>query len=337
MDWGGIAANVGLWLAKAGWRFLRSPESACRRIENAASIYMSREPMQTRGLGRVDRRDSDEIADLLAKGRSVLVTGEGGTGKSAVALMVAESLRASRHCVLFLKCDALVPGIDTEVRLSQELDLTPSIRQVIREASRRHPVTVILDQLDSVAESPLLPVLCSLARTVEQMENAQVLAVSRAFHAEHSGPIRELGFRNVVVGSLSEQHTRQLLAKLHLDHPADALVSMAANFLNLSLIADLLEQGLGVGDVATDASLWKRYFDAIRTREGERAWDRAVSLAVETHRKGEHQFTLGGTLVCSDQSSAETCCSAPGVSGTGSCTRMCTTFCMRGTPRRGKP
>ncbi|MHB0878570.1 MAG: hypothetical protein ACYC5O_21235 [Anaerolineae bacterium] len=305
MDIQKTATLVGLLVAvltAAGWvatlavrayRWWRQPSVATRKLRAISDRFVRRDLVTMPVLGSLPRTEEVERAiRLLAKHHALLVTGEGGTGKSAIALLVSERLRDTGEVVLHLRCDLLPPHSASPGAIAAHLDLREPLADLIAAAGRRRQVTVILDQLDTIAETPLLITMCSFARQVRQMPNTRVMVVSRTHHVRHVKLISELQFQECAVEPLGDDEVRRQLAALHVHTPSLQLVAIASNLLNLSLVATLASSDVDLSGVEHEIDLWDRYREELRHREGEDSHKRAICLAVDHLRSGEREFPL---------------------------------------------
>lgn len=274
----------------------RLPSDASRQLEAVSSRYARRPVMGMPVLGRLLRPEVAQAFSLLQKHHALLLTGEGGAGKTAVALCVAEGLRAEGDAVLYLRCDALSPSAESVLELSRHLGLRESLVDVIGAAKRRRRVTVVLDQLDSVAGTPLLTTVCTLVRQLRQDPGVLTLAVSRTHQAEQIGQLSDLQLPTLAVEPLADCDVLRYLRLLGLPQPPARLASLGSNLLNLSLIAELVAAGRDLSGVEAEVDLWDRYFRELQAREGEEAYEAAIRLAVAHLRQGERVFSLSRPL-----------------------------------------
>ncbi|NSW52886.1 MAG: hypothetical protein HPY85_10310 [Anaerolineae bacterium] len=64
--------------------------------------------------------------------------------------------------------------------------------------------------------------------------------------------------------------------------PNESLLQVAQNLLDLSLLASIVKDGeTNLNNVRSRASLWNKYVDSIKTREGRESLDKGLNLAIE--------------------------------------------------------
>ncbi|MDE4910854.1 ATP-binding protein [Methylobacterium sp. 092160098-2] len=147
------------------------------------------------------RPELDELEERLTApqtekvGRSVLLFGPPGSGKSAVLATLGKRLRARGATVIGIKADALPADISTVADLGPALDLGEDIVAEISAQTTRGAVYVLIDQLDAVASlidgsGGRLRALGSLARRLRAWPEIRVIASVRPFEFAADGGFR---------------------------------------------------------------------------------------------------------------------------------------------------
>lgn len=242
-------------------------------------------------LGHIDRKtDRELLRRSLRDHRAVLVTGLGGTGKTGIVTAEALELIRRREPVLYLRPNSLSP-IRSPNDISAEMGIQEPLVQVLRRlAQDAGACYVFLDQMSFALGTGSSRTLCSVAQTASGIEGLYVVVACRTPHAAMMREIQELRFPNVEIRPLARQKVRELLDRLGIAQPRELLLELGGNVLNLRLIAELVRQGVRVGDVSTEGALWKRYVDSVKEREGPHAFRKAVDLATSALQKGRRYF-----------------------------------------------
>ncbi|WP_267421826.1 ATP-binding protein [Methylobacterium sp. GC_Met_2] len=128
-------------------------------------------------------------------GRSVLLFGPPGSGKSALLAALGNRLRARGDVVLGIKADALPADISTVADLGPALELGVDVVAEIGAQTSRGAVYVLIDQLDAVASlidgsGGRLRALVVLARRLRAWPEVRVIASVRPFEFAADGGFR---------------------------------------------------------------------------------------------------------------------------------------------------
>ena len=157
-------------------------------------------------VGRIERSVSTTTA----------VTGLPGAGKSALLATLARRYMERDWPVLAIKGDLLGAGVSTENGLQEHLglDTPPSI--FLRRLASRHPVLLILDQLDALAgyldlKTERLSVLLTLVRRLGGTENVHIVLSSRTFEFQHDFRLRAVSAEELSLQLPPWEEVRALL------------------------------------------------------------------------------------------------------------------------------
>jgi predicted ATPase/class 3 adenylate cyclase len=136
------------------------------------------------------------LADELAAGRIVTLTGPGGTGKTRLAIGVAEVVRGRfPHGTWFIDLAAVRDAALLESTIASTLNLRESSEQTLAEALRSHlrdrQVLLILDNLEQLLPAAAM----ATAGLIRSAPGIRILATSREL-------LRIAGERGYVVPSL---------------------------------------------------------------------------------------------------------------------------------------
>lgn len=243
-------------------------------------------------LGHIPRAELDLLRRSLEDNRGTLVIGEGGTGKTGIATVCACELIEKGHPVLYLRVDVLPRMITNPDEMGAHIGITGpfihTLRSIVRAKGRCY---LFFDQLGVVLGTDLSRTVCTLAQTLARIEGIHVLVVSRTYQSE-SAEIQDLDFPKVVVRPIDPELVRDQLHRLGIAHPSEALLALAENMLNLSLIAELVELDTDVGRVDGEPELWARYVESIREREGTDVLKKALELAASSLQTGRRNVPI---------------------------------------------
>ncbi|SFU86549.1 hypothetical protein SAMN02799643_02768 [Methylobacterium sp. UNCCL125] len=149
----------------------------------------------------ITRPELDDLEEqLLAPataptGKSILLFGSPGSGKSALLAALGNRLRDRGGVVLGIKADTLPATVSTVADLGPELDLGTDIVKEIAAQATNGPVYVLIDQLDAVASlidgsGGRLRALGNLARRLRTWPEIRVVASVRPFEFAADGGFR---------------------------------------------------------------------------------------------------------------------------------------------------
>ncbi|MDQ6791221.1 MAG: ATP-binding protein [Candidatus Dormibacteraeota bacterium] len=252
----------------------------------------------------------DEAATVLEvlrdpKGpKAVLVSGDGGAGKSGVIREVFDRLSDEGWSLLALRADWL-PASPTSAQLVADLGIPASPAIVLAALQSGGQKLLILDQLDSVSavsgrRTGLLVALKELFDELADMEGVRVLIACRQFDLETDRRLRRLAndprleTEPVLVAPWDETSVGMRLQSLGLAKPEQPrLLKLLEIPLHLALYVEVASQSPEVAaQVVTAADLFSSYWD-FKRQQVEEAFGRplrwlevleAVSDGIERER-----------------------------------------------------
>jgi hypothetical protein len=237
------------------------------------------------GASTITREALAPLAAAVAGG-GLLLTGEPGAGKTGIMLALADRLEAEGGQVLFLSVERFA-GIQGAAGLRQELGLTHDLLQVLANWPGSDRIFLLIDALDAsrggAAEGVFSTFIADAGRQLG--ERWSIVASIRSFDLRNGQRFRALmpgappapGFAESGLGGVRHVHVKVLsdgeLAAVAADTPRmgeilgdapEKVRDLLRNIFNLSLAAELLGQGIAVGDiqsVTTQSDLIRRYED----------------------------------------------------------------------------
>jgi hypothetical protein len=242
----------------------------------------------------IPRAEADEVHRLLTRETAcvVLVTGEGGIGKSAVAAQVVEALVGEGLPVLPLRVDLLAPTMLPRV-VGEQLGFPGSPPAVLGAISPGRRSVLVLDQLDSVSlTSGRHPELWQCLREVideaRYQPDMSVLIVCRRFDLENDDRLRTLrasdgGPATVMqVERLSDEIVGRVVASAGLSEQSlrpsqRELLSVPLHLRLLTLVAS--ESSDKTLNFETAKDLYDRFWEHKRQRVAERMAPRTARWA----------------------------------------------------------
>ena len=147
------------------------------------------------------RPETDEALEALKNGRSIIIHGKAGSGKSGCVEELRQRLSEENILFLGIKLDKMVPSVSADT-YGQSLGLPQSPVFCLSEHAAGRPCVLILDQLDCLrwtnAHSATALDVCkemiSQVLSVNRYESGKVsvVLVSRTFDLENDSGLRDL-------------------------------------------------------------------------------------------------------------------------------------------------
>ncbi len=215
-------------------------ENLWKEFDRHTTIALDRIRVRIPGVVHsVERREIKNIQSQLEQRKSVIFTGEAGTGKSGIAAVLAYSARSAGKAVFLI--DARKVGhIRSEAELRQHIPVTEPVSTAIRRVGDwKKGCLVIIDQLDNIAGSAAAETLIDFAVECSQLENSSVAVISRKREAHEIRlfqKLNERGFVELTSHPLDTDSALRTLNELGINSPLPELVMLSSNLLNLELI-----------------------------------------------------------------------------------------------------
>jgi hypothetical protein len=300
-----LASN---WPSLETWRAHRAARA---RLTNYSRAVLEEIVHLIPGIAEpIPRQEADKIAKLLKLGQRVLLVGEAGTGKTGILRELASRL-PDRPVILldardFADCRSFE---DMGRRLSlPAVDIVECVRRWAR--SRR--AVLVLDQCDSIMHTDARNLLLDFVMNCSEESRLGIVLVARPH--ESKGMTELLKIKSdcltcaVESQPLSTDEASAMLHRIGVKSPPAAVVELARNLLELSMIGDLVEtEGLSsLGEIEGELGLWERYRTSLATRESatraadETVINRAIDLATECLRHPRATCELSSPLTRED-------------------------------------
>lgn len=257
---------------------------------------------------RFQKQEVFTCEDQLRLGNAVLLTGEGGTGKSGIGAALVEAAQLLKKPVLLADARQL-EHIRSEIELSQYYLSIDDFVGEITELGRISGFRIVIDQLDNVAGKPTAGVIAEFAIACHDKVGVEVVVISRkreSFETQLLQPLIQSGFVEIECQELGEREVREELQNLGVINPTVDLLELCRNLLNLEIVSKLREENPEFRLEAIDGEvmLWDSYFDTLRDREaeqpdprmGERVLYEAMNLAKEVLVSGNQEIVLANPL-----------------------------------------
>src|ERR1044072_4853079 len=250
------------------------------------------------------RPEVDRVEEQLRLGRSVALTGNAGSGKSGIAVMIATEGRNRGILPLLLDARRL-KHVEHERDLRTDCSVNEPLTTVFSRIGNDRGLRLIVDQLDNVIGLPVASVLADLAVESSRLHGVEVVVVCRKRETHESKLVERLfaaNFFEVDSHEITSTLARQALTKLNIDAPKTELVSLCRNLLNLEIVATITSRNpnFDFQEVMTEVELWTAYLDVLQEREeigssleeAELTIREAVRLARGALKAGGQKFLL---------------------------------------------
>ncbi len=241
----------------------------------------------------IHRSEVDLIEDQLTLGKSVIITGDPGTGKSGLGATLARNGLKQSKTVLFIDARRLA-SFHSENDISKIFHLRGTFSNAIMRVGTHKGCRVIIDQFDSVIGLDISDVLAEIACNIVSFQGVEVIIITRKKEGHEKDSLNYLNGKGFVEKEsylLSQDQVLGLLKSL--DIPStDELVKMSANLLNLEIIGQIKQDNISFdfSNLLIELDLWLKYIEIVRVREtrviNTSGADALVSEAIRLARIG---------------------------------------------------
>ncbi|WP_199722494.1 hypothetical protein [Haloarcula sp. Atlit-47R] len=304
---GGMAIlGTGIYLSLQSLHHLRSEYPSPEKIRTVFQQETTRtlDNIQTEipGIGHIKRRETAFVREPLESTENVIVTGDGGVGKSGVLGSVVEDWDSE---TLFL--DASVHStIEDSAELADQIDLGGDLGRSIRQISIEEPLLVIVDQLDEV-DKPTGEAFQEFLLKIAGQDEVAVAFACRTYELEEREEFEQLESSDLFstkreIGHLDESDAEEHLIELIGSSPSDELIGLARKMEHLDIIAQLADENIDLDDIGGEVSLWEGYRELLEREErpdgtsrGDDVVNRAVlyaTRAIENREDGINIFSI---------------------------------------------
>jgi hypothetical protein len=237
-----------------------------------------------------------EINQILETWRltsnNVILYGEAGSGKSGIVLRIAQTMANRGVPVLFIKATDFPVDQDPVQNILNRMPLDKPLIESISQLSKERECSIIIDQLDSIGGTNSCKNLVGFIKALVALPKVKTLIVSRAYELQQDPDISSLNFPKILSDQLTPEQAAFYLSQIGIISPTQALVELACNLLNLSLIAEVVKTTNNHNiEITSDIKLWKQYYYSIVSHEDEEIADYVLKLAREVTAKGEQSFS----------------------------------------------
>lgn len=239
-----------------------------RRFREQTDISLSTNSPKIRAL-KVPMPVIGQIETLLQNAQPVLITGGAGVGKSGIAYELARNVVESKG-VLLLDARRL-SHLEHRQGLRAHLDLDDALIDALRKVGGALGCRLIIDQLDSVFQTPCESLLSDLALNSKELPGLEIVVIARNLDRQ-SDSLSELtrqGFTQVTIVPIDEATSRETLIAVGIASPSQQLINLGTNLLNLDLISRIQAEKPNTDFDALDdeVGLWQAYLETIQAHE----------------------------------------------------------------------
>lgn len=291
--------DIYLQIPPPGGDFLQNIESEFDRLTAQA---LSDAVVDIAGLaGPLARSEVSYIEDQLEAGKHVLLTGEAGTGKSGIGVLLARTAQAGGRYVLLIDARRL-GHVRNENDFRKHFNLHSPIEEAVAQVARKRRCLVIIDQFDNAARTTSAEFLTRLVLACYRIKNTETVVISRKVEYHEEESLKKL-VRPEVVELASHQLTEvrvvEILEDLGIKNASRDLIEVCRNLLNLSLVATIKAEKptYDFSTTLDEVDLWEAFIRALAQEEGVGVQPDFGELVVE------HAVRLAGEALCRDDRS----------------------------------
>lgn len=292
-DFGGFKLEV--IEALRDWFRVDRMDRFIRRFKDFSDSVLFSFVTELYGQGTIQRTETDEALKHLKSGKSVLLLGDKGVGKSAIISHLAGRLSTEGTPHLVLDTRSYPHGITSSAFIGDLVGTNENVVAIFREIADKYGSLVLLvDDLSLVSETDLGRTLISFIESVQSLPGVMVVATSRAYDIGEDANLTRVAqrFANVTVTELSPASVQAILDRANVSNLSGSLKPLSGNLLYLNMILELSAQGKGLSALTGEVGLWEAYIQSLRDREGDAALARAHEIASLALHEQEGDFAL---------------------------------------------
>lgn len=149
----------------------------------------------------VKREEYSQCKKIIDEGKSVIITGKAGYGKSGVVQLIVEDCKSNDIPYIAIKLDKRVPELNTR-EWGEHLGLSTSISYCLDSISKDRKAVIILDQLDALrwTQANSIDALFVCRELIEEVENINIkrenkisiILVCRSYDLNYDNNIKTL-------------------------------------------------------------------------------------------------------------------------------------------------
>lgn len=256
----------------------------------------------------IEREEVSTVEEQLNSGKSVIITGEPGVGKSGVGILLAHRAKQSGKTVLVIDARE-VQHFEDEMALRNFYQCENPIAQEIAELGHLTGFLLIIDQLDNVANKRIANVLIDLAVECNNSDSVHIAVISRkreSYEVKLLDKLLKEKFEPIECRPLDDGQALEILEKLEFNNPRTELVKLCKNILNLEILSNIKIRipDFIFNDISDEVTLWDEYFNTLKNIEsmentpeqGEQILKEAMGLAKEGLASNSQEFNLENPL-----------------------------------------
>lgn len=249
------------------------------------------------------RAEISVIEDQLAIRKSVIITGDPGTGKSGLGYMLAENGSRLGKTVLFVDARRFA-AFRSENDISSHFHLRGAFTNAVMRLGVHGGCRIIIDQFDSVIGLDISEVLAEIASEIASHQGIEVIIITRKKEGHEQVGLKYLngkGFVEMESYPLSRDKVIEVLGVLGIPD-TDELAKISSNLLNLQLIGEIKQDNptYDFNNLLNEVDLWEKFIDSVSAREtrviNTNSVDNLISEATRLARTGlgkpDREFSL---------------------------------------------
>jgi hypothetical protein len=219
----------------------------------------------------IQRSETVQIFDYIKNGKSVLLTGEAGAGKSGIATAIVVKAEETGHFSILIDARRII-DVQSPGDLPSFFELKDSVIDSINVLTEDYLVIVIVDQIDNIAGLPSSGILTDLLINCIDNPRVRAVAISRHNEGNEGGALQPLvnaGFINMVCPKISEELATEILQQVGFTTIQPSLLELTKNLLNLDIVCEIARSATldELTVIEDEFTLWDKYRETLIARE----------------------------------------------------------------------